>query len=67
MKNAVFWDVTPYGFRSVLRLLDTVNVVPRSVHVTLMLEAIRPSEVSILIRATRPNIPEDGILGTIMI
>jgi hypothetical protein len=43
------------------RLLVTANV-PSSPFVTLMMEALRSSETSVLIRATRRNIPEDGIL-----
>jgi hypothetical protein len=49
--------------RSVLRLLVTANVVSSSpVLFTLMMEAIPFSETSALTRATRHNVPEDGIL-----
>jgi hypothetical protein len=49
--------------RSMPRLLVTVNVVPSSpIIVVLMLKAISSSETSVLPRATRRNFTEDGIL-----
>jgi hypothetical protein len=46
-----------------LRLIVTANVVPSSpILVTLMMEALRSSDTSVLTRVTRSNILEGGIL-----
>jgi hypothetical protein len=48
---------------SLRRLLVTASVVPSSlIFVTLLMEAIRFSETSIITRTTLYHIPEDGIL-----
>jgi hypothetical protein len=62
VKHVVTCLLTTAFLHSVLRLLVTAKVVPRSSTVTLMMEATRSSETSVLTRATRRNTLEDSIL-----
>jgi hypothetical protein len=72
LKNAVFWDVTSCDscknrrFGRTYRFHnqgENVNVITGSpILVTLIIEVTRYSETSVLIRATRRNISEDGII-----
>jgi hypothetical protein len=48
--------------RSVRRLLVTAEVPSSSILVTLVMEALRSSGTSVYVRATRRNIPVDGIV-----
>jgi hypothetical protein len=73
MKNGVFWDVTPCGSCKNRRFRGTsprssgcqefvYNVSSSPILVTLIMESLRTSETLGLARATRCNIPGDGIL-----
>jgi hypothetical protein len=63
--KAVFWDVTPCGFRMNrhFELLATARVLPSSlIRFILIMELIRSSETSVLIQATRRHIAEGDAL-----
>jgi hypothetical protein len=54
--NAYVYEYVIF-LRSVFQLLVTANIPSSPNHVNLMMEAIQPSETSVLIRAIRRNIP----------
>jgi hypothetical protein len=74
MKNAVFWDVTPrgscknwrFGWTSLLHDQGEKNQRVRNNvscnYFTLMMEVMRSSKTTVLIRVSRRHILEDGIL-----
>jgi hypothetical protein len=64
MKNAVFWDVTPCG-PCKNRRFGGKAVATSLILFTMMMEAILSVKTSVLIRATRSHIAEDGVLPCI--
>jgi hypothetical protein len=61
-KLGTTFAVTSNFLRSVRRLLVMANVLISLILVTLIMEALSSCETSVLSRATRRNILEDGIL-----
>jgi hypothetical protein len=61
MMIIIFWEMTPCGsYNELLPIQElTISLCACSHSCTLKMEAIRPSETSVLIRATRCYLPED--------
>jgi hypothetical protein len=57
-------SIISVGRFSVLQLLVTANVSSSLILFTLMMEALRSSETSLLTTATRCHVPEDGSCQT---
>jgi hypothetical protein len=65
LRRVAFVRIDVSFLRSLLRLLVTANVVRSStILINLMMEEILFSETSVVIRAKRRNVPEDGIINS---
>jgi hypothetical protein len=64
LKNAVLWGVKPRASCETRRFEGTIRLHHQSEEdlLTVVMEAIHFSEMSVITRATSSNIPDDGIL-----